>query len=359
LTAPPGVSLFQLGENGAISVDRQFLERNAFRFAQGDFYKIDITETEPIKGNFTNVARCRLSGAFLGPTNHHDYQRRLRNLYEQRFSRRMSFADYQRQIQIVTDPAEIEKWKEDARKVTTYSTLREETPVAFSSATETERHFQQHYLPNLIRSVSEVTIDGPASRHLHDRVLNRLVEREWTQETRSPSPMMQELAARFREAGVHVFRHRKGMLFVSSIYPRAFTNQQTAVSSQVRTIVDAIAALPRIGRKELADKLIDGLAIEDAERAKLALASDLIWLISAGHVIEFNDGSLDLPRAKAKSSVAAVVSATENSNVDKESAPETGNEVGAIDPIVRERQSGSDRFGEPPLPESEAEIGGS
>src|SRR5947209_804117 len=156
LTAPPDSPLFQLGENGAVSVDRQFLERNAFRFAQKDFYKIEITETEPIKGNFTNVARCRLSGTFLGPTNHHDYQRRLRNLYEQRFSRRMSFGDYQRQIQIVTDPAEIEKWKEEARKVTTFSTLREETPVTFSSAAETERHFQQSHLTDLIRSLPEV-----------------------------------------------------------------------------------------------------------------------------------------------------------------------------------------------------------
>src|SRR5438552_7342300 len=362
LTAPSESPLFQLGENGAVSVDRQFLERNAFRFAQQDFYKIDISETEPVKGNFTNVARCKLSGTLLGPTNHHDYQRRLRNLYEQRFSRRMSFADYQRQIQIVTDPAEIEKWKEDARKVTTYSTLREETPVTFSSATETERYFQQHYLPNLIRSVSEVTIDGPASRQLHDRVLNRLVEQEWTQETRSPSPMMQELAARFREAGVHVFRHRKGMLFVSSIYLRAFTNQQTAISSQVRTIVDAIAASPRIGRKELAAKLIVDLAGEEAERAKLALASDLIWLISAGHVIEFNDGALDLPRAKAKPKeeipVVATASPARTVSPARKDEPvvatqETGTEVGAIDPIAR------GRFGEPALAESETEIGGS
>src|ERR1700693_2665968 len=67
LKAPPEFSLFQLGENGAVSVDRQFLERNAFRFSQKDFYKVDITEAEPIKGNFTNVARCRLSGTFLGP----------------------------------------------------------------------------------------------------------------------------------------------------------------------------------------------------------------------------------------------------------------------------------------------------
>jgi hypothetical protein len=298
LTAPSESPLFQLGESGALSVDRQFLERNAFRFAQADFYKIDITETEPIKGNFTNVARCKLSGTLISPTNHHDYQRRLRNLYEQRFSRRMSFADYQRQIQIVTDPGEIEKWKEDARKVTTYSTLRDETPVTFSSANETERHFQKHYLPDLVRLVSELVIDGPSSRRLHDRVLNQLIENEWTRETRSPSPMMQELAARFREAGLHVFRHRRGMLFVSSIYPRVFRHEETGVSPQVRAILNAIAAKPRIGRKELADKLIVNLTAEEAERSKMALASDLRWLITEGYVIELNDGSLDLARSK-------------------------------------------------------------
>src|SRR5205807_10262038 len=204
LTAPPESPLFQLGENGAISVDRQFIERSAFRFTENDFYKIDITETEPIKGNFNNVARCRLSGAILGPTSHHDYQRRLRNLYEQRFSRRMSFADYQRQIQIVTNPEEIEKWKEDARKVTTFTTLREDPPQTFSSLTEAERHFEKNYLPTLVRAVSETVIDGPASRSLHDRVLNRVIENEWNRETNSPWPMMQELGARFRETGLHI-----------------------------------------------------------------------------------------------------------------------------------------------------------
>jgi len=336
LTAPPESPLFQLGENGDVSVDRQFLEGNAFRFAQADFYKVDITETEPIKGNFTNVARCRLSGTLLGPTNHHDYQRRLRNLYEQRFSRRMSFADYQRQIQIVTDSAEIEKWKEDARKVTTFSTLREETPTTFSSAAETERHFQQNYLPGLVRSVSELTINGPASRHLQDRVLNRLIENEWTRETRSPSPMMQELAARFREAGLHVFRHRRGMLFVSSIYPRPFRHDESGVSPQVRAILESIGTSPRIGRKELADKLIAGLTADEAERVKMALASDLRWLINEGYVIEFNDGSLDLPRAKTKSVEAAVSAGKEETIVANIPAVEKEERVEAGAPPANE-----------------------
>ena len=299
LTAPDGVKLFQLGETGAVSTDRSFLERSAFRFSQNEFYKVNVTETEPLKGNFTNVARDRLTGTLLGPTNHHDYQRRQRNLYEQRFSRRMSFGDFQRQIQIVTDPTEIEKWKEEARKVTTYSTVQEPAQT-FASITEAERHFEKNYLPELVRTVSEVAVDGPASRRMHDRVLNKVIENEWNRETKSPSPMMQELASRFREVGLHIFRHRRGMLFVSPVFPRPLTEQQTSVSSQVRTIVDAIGAQPRIGRKELADKLIVDLTGDDAERAKLALASDLLWLISAGHVIEFNDGSLDLPRAKTK-----------------------------------------------------------
>lgn len=318
LTATPEAPLFQLGENGAVSVDKNFLERNAFRFSQGDFYRVDVTETEPIKGNFTNVARERFSGTLLGPTNHHDYQRRLRSLYEQRFSRRMSFPDFQRQIQIVTDPAEIEKWKDEARKVTTYSTLREEPAQTFSSIVETERHFQKNHLPGIVRAISEVVIEGPASRHMRDRVLNKVIESEWNRETKSPSPMMQELASAFREAGLHVFRHRKGMLFVSPVFPRPFRHQETGVSPQVRTILDAIAGQPRIGRKELADKLIsdphktaepavpgapeqksEGRPVaEETEKAKLALASDLLWLINAGHVIEFNDGSLDLPRVK-------------------------------------------------------------
>jgi len=368
MTPPAETSLFQLGENGALSTDRQFLERTAFRASQNDFYKVEVSETEPIKGNFTNVARDRLSGTVLGPTNHHDYQRRLRNLYEQRFSRRMNFPEFQRKIEIVSDPAVVEKWKEDARKVTTYSTLREEPAHTFSSVNETERHFEKNYLPGLVRTVSEIVIDGPDSRQMDDRVLNRVIENEWNREMKSPSPMMQELAARFREANLHVFRHRRGMLFVSSIYPRAFTAEQTAVSSQVRTIVEAIAAQPRIGRKELADKLIVNLNGEDAERAKLALASDLIWLISSGHVIEFNDGSLDLPRAKVKKEapdtketeskdVAPEMPATEKEQRVEAGAPPTDENVVAA--VVSTAEPDKQALGTSASTTEDAEIGGS
>jgi hypothetical protein len=342
LTAKAGTPLYQLGENGAVSLNREFLERNAFRLIHEDFYKIDITQTDPIKGNFSNVARCRLSGTLLGPTNHHNYQPQLRTLYEQRFCRRMSFGDYQRQIEIVNDPALIERWKEQARTVTTFKTRNDEPSSTFPSAAEAERHFRSNYLPGLVRSVEEVTVSGVPSRRLPDRALNRALEDAWTHETRSPSNMMQELAGRFRQAGLNVFRHRRGMLFVSPIRVRPFVHAEAEVSPSVNAILEILAGAPGTNRKELFEKLIADVASEEVESRKLALASDLRWLINEGYLIEFNDGSLDLPRGKAKPQEVAAEPASTLSNGS------------TAEPMEQALAT----VGEAPIP-SELEIGGS
>jgi hypothetical protein len=301
----PGGGLFQLGENGAVAADRRILEGSAFASTRDDFYTVEVTQSEPLKGNFTNVARCRLSGTLLGPTNHHAYQPQLRNLYETRFSRRMSFADYQRQIEVVSDPAVVEQWKEQARSVTTYHVKNAEPPVSFANSADAERHFRQTYLPGLLREANEFTIGGVLSRRLSDRRLGREIENAWAQETRSPSKMMQELAAGLRQAGLNIFRHRKGMLFVSPVRARVFGHERAGVSNSINAILEKVAATPGINRKQLAEQL----AVADAdaaaaERAKMTLANDLHWLIREGYVIEFNDGSLDLPRAKAPAPAA-------------------------------------------------------
>ena len=346
LTAKPEQPLFQLGENGPVSSDQPFLETNAFRLAQDDFYKVEVTQSEPIKGNFTSVARCRTSGTLLGPTNHHQYQPRLRGLYEQRFSRRMSFPEYQRQIEILSDPGAVEQWKEEARRITTFVTLKEETPVTFNSAAEAERHFRQNHLPALVRKVEEHVLGGVASRQLADRLLRRLVEDAWSRETRSPSQMMQELAQGFRDAGLHIFRHRRGMLFVTSVRVRAFPHDQTGVSPQVQAILQTLSSTPGINRKDFADKILLEVPAEEKEARKLALASDLRWLVSEGYVIEFNDGSLDLPRVKIKATEEKVPDSVEPAGAKEEAAPPANNET----EVVSSPES---------RPTEEEEIGGS
>jgi hypothetical protein len=150
-----------------------------------------------------------------------------------------------------------------------------------------------------------VTIGGALSRRLPDRILNRVVEEAWIRETRSPSNMMRELAEQFRQEGLHIFRHRRGMLFVSPIRVRAFAHEQAGVSLSVNTILQTVLLTTGINRKQLFEKLTGDGTIE-AEPRKLAFAADLRWLIDEGYVIEFNDGSLDLPRSKSKPQEAGV-----------------------------------------------------
>jgi len=345
--------LFQLGENGPVATEQRVLENGAFLNEKDNFYRTEVTQSEPIKGNFTSVARCRLSGVLLGPTNHHAYQPQLRNLYEQRFSRRMSFPEYQRQIEIVNDPGAVERWKEEARSVTTYVTLQEEPPLTFTSAVETERHFRQTYLPGLLRSSPELTLDGVVSRQLADRSLGRLIENAWAQEYRSPSKMMQELIGAFRQAAIHLFRHRKGMLFVFPIRARPFSHGSASVSPAVGAILEALKKDPGINRKLLLEKLPheDEAPPEAVEKKKLALASDLHWLIGEGHVIEFNDGALDLARAKTAAppapkqdsgvnapngSLQAAATPNESEQAAPEMAPPPPSPVDLVDPVGNE-----------------------
>ena len=289
--------LFRLGESNTISINRTVLEDSAFRLMREKFYETKVTLNDPIKGDFNSVARERTTGIMLGPTNHHSYQPHLRRLYEQRFSRRLSFLDFQRQIEIVGDPALVEQWKEEARKVTTFVARQGEPAQTFNNEAEAERHFREKYLPGLVTEMAEAEIDGVTSRRLPDRGIARLIENAWSAEVRSPASMMQELAGRFRGTSLQIFRHRKGMLFVSPIRLRPI--DESAVSDSARQILETLKASPRINRKELAEKLIaPETEPAEAEKTKLSLASDLHWMIREGRIIEFNDGSLDLPRAK-------------------------------------------------------------
>jgi len=327
--------LFRLGESNTVSANRTALEDSAFRLVRERFYEIKVILNDPIKGDFNSVARERTTRTLLGPTNHHSYQPQLRRLYEQRFSRRISFLDFQRQIENISDPALVEQWKEEARKVTTFVTRREEPAQTFNNESEAERHFREKYLPGLVTESAEAEIDGVTSRALPDRGIARLIENAWAAEVRSPSSMMQELAGRFRGAGLQIFRHRKGMLFVSPI--RLKPIDELAVSDSVRQILETLKASPRINRKELAEKLIaPETEPAEAEKTKLSLASDLHWMIREGHVIEFNEGSLDLPRAKSSKKEAS--EGVQNLPPETAAATtETPTAETAIEPNLKER----------------------
>jgi hypothetical protein len=287
--------LFQMGD-GPVSFDRTGLERNAFQLLKGEYYKEEILEGEPIKGNFSNVARSRSTGAFLGPTNHHGYQPALRKLYEERFSRRMSFSEFQHEeIVIVNDAQIISDWKEQARSSTTFTTLKEAEPIIFKSLSEAEQHFRKTYLLQLIKSAVSLETSGEASRACTDRGILTGLRASWEQERGFPGSLVHHLRPRFTDVGLHFFKHRKRIIYISPIRPQRHSPTQL-FSEGIASILSIVEVQPKITRPQLAVKLL-GEQYDTPEflPKKAGLASDLHYLIHAGHVIEFHDGTLDLP----------------------------------------------------------------
>ena len=295
--------IYQFGDDGPVAMDPTALERNAFNEKKEEFYGTQIVEKEPIKGNFTSVARCTLSGKLLGPTNYHAFQPALRTLYEQRFSRRMSFDDYRRAIEISSDPQLVEQWKEEARKSVTFQTKDQENPAAFDNLGAVEQHFRANYLPSLVRRCLATELSGETARHLPDRGIIAAIRKARDRENRFPAQIAGALRHGLNQAGLHVFKHKKRILYISTVRPQLFDANQGSISTGLSAILTTIKSYPKISRKQLAEKALAKLigekstdeSSEEYQHAKTTLATDLIWLAKAGHVIEFADGTLDLP----------------------------------------------------------------
>jgi hypothetical protein len=295
--------VYQFGDHGPVAMEAAALERNAFSEKKDEYYETQTIEKEPIKGNFSSVARCTLTGKLLGPTNYHAFQPTLRALYEQRFSMRMSFDDYRRTLEINSDPKVVEQWKEEARKAVTFRTRNEENPVVFENPAAVEQHFRTHYLPGLIRPCLATELSGETARHLPDRGIIAAIRKARDRENRFPAQIAGALRHGLNQAGLHVFKHKKRILYISTVRPQLFDPNQASVSSNLAAVLSAIRSYPKISRKQLAEKVLSKLAgantsdeiSAEYQQAKTALATDLIWLAKAGHVIEFADGTLDLP----------------------------------------------------------------
>ena len=365
-SSDPAVPLFQVAD-GPISFDRASVERNAFFGAKAEYYTEETVQGEPIKGNFSNVARVRTTGALLGPTNYHGYQPALRKLYEERFSRRMSFPEFQQyEIEIVSDEQAVADWKEQARTSTTYTTTKEAEPITFKSAFDTEQHFRKHYLPQIVKSGQALECSGQASRSAADRFVAGAVRSAWEKESHFPQQIVNGLRPYFMEAGLHFFKHRKRVLYVSSTKPVRHPAGQV-FSDGITSILKTVETTPRLKRPELAAKILgDQHDAPEAAARKEQLASDLHYLIHSGHVIEFSNGMLELPLApqdknahpqaggaKRASSESAAAGEDESSIAEAgESEPEVAVAEAAPEPSSEAHSEASSEAHTSPEPES-------
>jgi hypothetical protein len=303
------------------------------------FYQPEKTATEPPKGKYTFVAQCGMSGAILGPPNHHDYQNQLRKLHADRFSR-MPFEVYKSRVKIVRDEEVVKKWVEDQSWKTEYICLNMPEPLKLDSMEAVEKHFRETHKDAIIKPVETHTMSGSAARSLRSPELVRLVRSMWDDQKRFPLQIATSLSQQFAARGLQFFKVNKTVTHVSVARPHYLDLEATPVSEGVRRIVDFINAHAKCTRRDLLAALAPapapppipvrppepvptgseteaatgpipeaGAPAESSAAAappapqpnaeQTAVISDLHWLVHQGHVIEFANGILETAKKPA------------------------------------------------------------
>lgn len=316
------------------------------------FYQAERTQTEPPKGKYTFVAQCGMSGAILGPPNHHDYQKKLQELHAQRFSR-MPFDMFKARVKIVKDEAVVAKWIEEQSWKTEYICLNIPDAPKLATMEDVENHFRAVHAPNIIKQVETVTISGKAARNLRSQGLARLYRIAVEDQRRFPLQIATTLSQQFSQHGLQFFKVNKTVTHVWVARPKYLDLETTPVSDGVKRIVEFINSQKKCTRRDLVEALAptpvaaipivppapatesapaEGAPAPAAEAKpaaheptpeQTAVISDLHWLIHQGHVIEFaTTGLLETakkpvpkppkpPKAEAKPAEAAAAPATE------------------------------------------------
>jgi hypothetical protein len=284
-----GPSLYQCAECQAVFLDAGAAEGHALAKHLDKIYQVEAITGEPPAGNFTCVARCRMSGELLGPPNHHGYQEKMLALYRERYAH-MSLDEYRNTIETSREPAMIEKWKEESCKQTVYKAKGVENAPALKRA-EAEAEFRAKALPGMIHRGHRFITPARGTRDWDDDGLRRAIQDTWQRESRFPASLMFALRPAFKHMHLHLFKAGGGITFVTPIHPHALAPEHAV--AQIREVLEFLHAHPGCTRQQLIDGLRPGAAAESPE--VIAVLSPLRWLIDRGHVIEFYDGTLAVP----------------------------------------------------------------
>ncbi len=252
----------------------------------------EVVEEAPT-GNFTCVARCRRSGRLLGPPNHHGYAAALSETHAEMFPA-LTVDEYRNQLEMVHDPAVIDQWKQEyvKRKVYVLKAEPESPPLPWLEARQL---LESKIATAKIRETHRAVLPATVARDIEDPGIRRVLREAWTKEQRFPLTMMIALRPALRHMGMHFFKAGGNHTFVTSVAPTAIDADRAI--APIRDTLRYLAEHPGVQRDQMAADVLGERAGDEAARAELS--NHLRWLIEKGHVIEFFDGAMSVPRSRA------------------------------------------------------------
>ncbi len=265
-----------------------------------DIFEKEVVPLNPIPGHFVSINRCGITHVLLGPPNYHLYNDLIKEHYNQYLAQSYSWDFFLQQIKNEHDPLLVKQWQNGTSERVVFR-LKSDPQICFDNPRVAQEYLQKH--PHLIKDTvkhhNAFSLTYADIGNIKDELLKKQVYQKIEDENRSPISLGCFCRTRFRHAGLHLYKKRKGpshTSFLCAIKRKVRTEEDFKLSAALTRIIDYIEQHPMINIAACVADLCSSKDQQAPTKASIykenLLKKDLIKLIKAGYVVQFEDGSL-------------------------------------------------------------------
>ncbi len=278
-------------------------------YITSDTFEQQTLPLSPIQGHFTSINRCGITNILLGPPNYHLYGDLTKEHYKQNLSQNYSWSFFVRQIKNERDPSLIEQWKKESSEHAIFK-LKSDKSVCFDSFVSAKEYLQHHLgcIKDTVKACNSFSLFYAEIDRIKDPVLKQQIHQKINDEFRSPISLGCFCRARFRNAGLHIYKKRKGsssMSLLCSIKRKIRNENDRELSDELTRILDYIEIHPMIDLQACIDNFCSDLMQTEG---RLKINKAIVLLIKAGYITQFENGKLYVsPKQKCSTQKATAL----------------------------------------------------
>ncbi len=249
------------------------------------FIEEQTVETDPPSGNFQIVAKCGLTGLWLGPPNYHAYQSSLRRIHRECFPH-MSFADYSARVRTERGEDAVNAWLATMTRKTRWRIKGDGDDAWTDDSADARRALASRCLDQAFEETRRAEVLASIAPQNLSSALMTSLKMAGNHARNHPALLIPAICKALEAEHLPVFK-RQGKLFTGPARPHPLPPGQ-ALAERPSIMVSWIRANPPAKLEGLWQAVLpEGGTAPPAE-----FAADLFWLLHQGHILLFTDDTL-------------------------------------------------------------------
>jgi len=245
----------------------------------------ETVEVDPPSGNFQSVARCGLSGEWLGPPNFHSYQSNLRRLHRERFAN-MPFEAFSSKVRTERSEEAVNAWLETMKQKLRWRIKGDADAAWIDDRSEAERAVAARCFEQAFEETrkAEVSAALPA-KNLSPALLASL-KAAGSHARKHPAILIPAVCRAVEAEHLPVFK-RQGKLHTGPARPHGLAPDAVLAERPGKMVAWIRENTPA----KLAG-LWQAVLPEGSTAPPADYAADLFWLLQQGHILLYQDDTL-------------------------------------------------------------------